>query len=680
MNFGAPNLWSGGVLRCAATFLSICQAAKVVSVLRREVCSTKDFAARGTAMPKGTTPITVTHPEVAAQANGWDPSTVTAGSSKKMSWKCDKGHVWDSPVYNRTLGSGCPYCTGRLPILGETDLATTHPRMAKEALFDPTTVRAGSGKRMRWRCADGHEWSAYVYSRTGANAGCPYCAGQRGERGKTDLLTTFPTLAAQAQEDISGLKMGSHKKIRWKCEQGHEWSAAVSSRALNGRGCPMCAGQRVIPGENDLATLFPDIAVEARFDPTLVMWGSNKKMPWRCSVGHEWEARVADRTRDSLGCPYCSGKRVLPGFNDLATTHSELALEALFDPTTVTSGSGKKVPWRCVNGHEWKAVVGSRARNGMGCPVCSGQMIVSGVNDLATLSPELALEALFDATKVAVRSGKKLPWKCSKGHIWDAVVAARSAGVGCPVCSGYAVLAGYNDIATTHPELAEECLDDPTTLGAGSEKFARWRCSLGHEYRQRVNAHMQGRGCPYCAGQQVLVGFNDLATVRPDLAAEAMFDPQTKSAGSGSKMRWKCHLGHEWLAAINSRSRGNGCPSCAESGYNPSKLGWLYLLRHERMLLIQVGITNVPEQRLAFHRKGGWEIMDVRGPMDGALVAAWEASFKRMAKIKGLTRGKALGQGFFSGYTEAWPIHEFEVFTIRELMEAVEKAEDDGLL
>ncbi len=43
-------------------------------------------------------PLSVTHPELAKEANGWDPATLTFGSGKKMSWKCPKGHVYQTSV------------------------------------------------------------------------------------------------------------------------------------------------------------------------------------------------------------------------------------------------------------------------------------------------------------------------------------------------------------------------------------------------------------------------------------------------------------------------------------------------------------------------------------------------------------------------------------------------------
>ena len=42
------------------------------------------------------------HPELALEADGWDPSEFSAGSGKRKRWKCVKGHLWEAPIYART--------------------------------------------------------------------------------------------------------------------------------------------------------------------------------------------------------------------------------------------------------------------------------------------------------------------------------------------------------------------------------------------------------------------------------------------------------------------------------------------------------------------------------------------------------------------------------------------------
>ena len=279
---------------------------------------------------------------------------------------------------------------------------------------------------------------------------------------------------------------------------------------------------KLVPGVNDLATLFPEVAKEADgWDPKVVTTKANKKLAWRCKAGHNFEARVADRTRrNCLGCPVCSGKQLLAGVNDLATLFPEVGQEAEgWDPSSVSAKSNKKLGWKCKKGHTWLAVVGTRTPPvSASCPYCSGTKVLPGFNDLKALFPEVAAEASgWEPTTVTAKSGAKKLWSCKKGHFWEARVYTRTPPVnaGCPFCSGRLVVTGVNDLASLFPKLASQAKDwDPRTVKAGSDEKKSWVCELGHTWTASVvnRTPPHGRGCPYCSGNKVLPGFNDLST------------------------------------------------------------------------------------------------------------------------------------------------------------------------
>ena len=108
----------------------------------------------------------------------------------------------------------------------------------------------------------------------------------------------------------------------------------------------------------------------------------------------------------------------------------------------------------------------------------------------------------------------------------------------------------------------------PQKLGEHSSKAVWWRCPQGHEYDMRITQRTRGQGCPYCSNNRVLAGFNDLATTNPKLANEwnveknGLLTPEKVTAHSNQVVWWKCSLGHEWRTAINHRSSGSGCPRC----------------------------------------------------------------------------------------------------------------------
>lgn len=182
------------------------------------------------------------HPKVAAQADGWDPTTVIAGTGKVLSWICDQGHRWRAATNGRVAGNGCPVCANRLVLAGLNDLATLHPEVAAEADgWDPSTVLAGSHRKMPWVCELGHRWQSTVLHRTSRDQGCPYCANRRVLAGFNDLATHFPELAREADGwDPSTELAYSHHIRPWRCSHGHRWRAEINSRC-DGRGCATCA-------------------------------------------------------------------------------------------------------------------------------------------------------------------------------------------------------------------------------------------------------------------------------------------------------------------------------------------------------------------------------------------------------------------------------------------------------
>ena len=131
----------------------------------------------------------------------------------------------------------------------------------------------------------------------------------------------------------------------------------------------------------DIASQFPELMPEwaDERDPATILPNSHKYIKWCCPLGHRYEAMPYARVRGT-GCPYCANRKVLPGFNDLASADPEVAAEWHPDlngeltPSDVTRGNTKRVWWKCRFGHEWRATVYSRTRERKaGCPYCMGR-------------------------------------------------------------------------------------------------------------------------------------------------------------------------------------------------------------------------------------------------------------------------------------------------------------------
>lgn len=176
-----------------------------------------------------------------------------------------------------------------------------------------------SSARVTWRCDDcGESWDARICDRVRYNTGCPFC-NQHKFLPKNSLSAIFPLIAEEWNHARNGSKSPTeitpycNERYWWRCKKGLEWEAVVSNRS-KGDTCPFCAGRRAISGENDLETLYPQIAHEWSAErnqgkePRQYLPKSNEKVWWRCNAGHEWMSSIADRTAGGR-CPKCNRRR-----------------------------------------------------------------------------------------------------------------------------------------------------------------------------------------------------------------------------------------------------------------------------------------------------------------------------------------------------------------------------------
>lgn len=326
---------------------------------------------------------------------------------------------------------------------------------------------------------------------------------------------------------VHDVSFGSNKKVWWRCEFGHQWEAAVYTRAGGGSGCPYCAGKKVLPSSRTLATEYPELVKQwhptknINLSPNDFLPGSKTKAWWLCKNGHEWKAMIKSRTQGG-GCPFCSNRRIIVGENDLGTTHPEIAAEWNYEkngaitPQKVVAGNSVKVWWRCKQGHEYQAIIYSRTTNHNGCPFCSGRQVAPGENDLASAYPQIAAQwhptknGVLTPNKVTVFSNRRAWWMCDKGHEFQTTIAVRvGKGSSCPYCMNRKVLVGFNDLATVQPELAAQWHHElngtttPQMVTFGSARMAWWECGAGHVWKARINSRASGTktGCPVCAGK-----------------------------------------------------------------------------------------------------------------------------------------------------------------------------------
>jgi len=544
---------------------------------------------------KGENDLQTVNPTLAKEWNfrkndGLTPMDVLPNSDKKVWWKCSKGHEWQASIGSRNRGNGCPVC--------HSEQNTSFPEYAIVYYlkkYHLETIHLYKEK--------GFELDIYIPSK---NVAIEY-DGYYWHKNKTkkDLEKN----QACVREEIKlyrireGLPSLNDSSIDYVVQRNQENLSKILEEILGeiiGIDVDVDIKRDGIAIENlrehtekERSLLFsnPALADEWNYEkngnlkPEIFLVNSHKKVWWKCSKGHEWQTTIKERNNGN-GCPYCSSKKALKGYNDLQTVNPAVANGWNYEknngltPADVTPNSNKKVWWTCSKGHEWQASISDR-NSGRGCPYCAGKKVLKNYNDLQTANSTLAKDWNYEKNNgltpadVTPNSHKKVWWKCSKGHEWQAIIVNRNKGNGCPYCAGQMVIKGENDLRTVNPALANEWNFEknngltPMDVLPNSNKKVWWKCRKGHEWQAPINGRNAGRGCPYCSGRNVIKGKNDLQTINPTLAKDWNYEknngltPADVMPNSDKKVWWICDKGHEWQAIIGNRNKGNGCPYCS---------------------------------------------------------------------------------------------------------------------
>lgn len=336
---------------------------------------------------------------------------------------------------------------------------------------------------------------------TGINDLYTWCINN-GEYGKR-LLKEFKGVDADGHNiSIHKVSKGSNKKIWWICEMGHTWLAQPNARTSCRSGCPLCADvnrgesitlSRLVVGKNDLLT-------------------------W-CNNNNEY------------------GQTIKKEFIGLDVNKKEININE------VLYGSKKEILWRCDNGHIFSMSPNSRTNihTRYGCPICSGQRTVSGVNDLKTWcenNKEFGQLLLQEWTGVTEDNQKvdmskinvgnkilRMRWMCKEGHEWIAPISSRTGRYRncCPQCynahrseviTAAKLIPGINDLYSwcmNNGNIGNVLYTEYTgmddngnnvsihDINIHSHKKVIWKCKNNHIWDASVrNRVFRGYSCPKC--------------------------------------------------------------------------------------------------------------------------------------------------------------------------------------
>lgn len=552
--------------------------------------------------------------ELAHDKNGECLSTRYLGAQKKLLWRCGKGHEWNAqPNMVKNEGTWCPYCAGKV-------------KHTIEAMKNLAKSRGGeclSGNyvnafgKLRWRCANGHEWAATASSIKNHKTWCPICA--------YDVVSAKLSLDLEEMRDIARSRGGEclseaypkrhGRKLRWRCQDGHEWEAPPMQVKHAKQWCPICASGY---SERLCRAMFEAI-FEERFPKARPLWlknsrGNRMELDGYCKkldlafeyhgVQHYKEKtffhrksslsirQQDDNTKLSLcgehgvsliEVPYDIQPEELQAFIYNQCNKHKISLvkkptikladldyysrNRIEEMRSFAAAKGGEclvdryvtvitpVKWRCQKGHEWKSAFHYIKNKDSWCPVCSGNVKHTFV-DMQTLAKARGGECLSTEYRNLTA---KLMWRCAEEHEWRATANdVKNNGSWCPICAGTKKLdlKAMQDMAR---DRGGECVSKEYVNGHCK---LHWRCAKSHEWKSAPGT-MRHRGtwCPHCAGK-VKLTIEEMQQIAISRGGQCLSEDYVNGS---TKLHWRCRSGHEWMATPDNVKNGESwCPICAQ--------------------------------------------------------------------------------------------------------------------
>ena len=515
--------------------------------------------------------------------NDYDIKNVTAHKGKpKMLWKCSEGHEFYQTIGHRTYGRGCPYCSNANRSVNNMK-AKLHS--GENDLYSWCVLNNDYGQQLlqEWVGLDEHENSI----------------------------------------DMHNIAKGSGLKVKWLCKKGHSWVASINSRTcIHHTGCPECKREtlsikvhnaKTRDGENDLYSwcqsngdfgqqLIAEWVGKDENNKDINMnditFRNGLKVFWKCDRGHEWVARIADRTYSRSLCPKCITN---------STSYPEQfiywALKQIY-PQTISRGKYQGIEFDITVPEEKTCIEYSptgwhkhkKDRDELKNKICK-EHNVNLINIVEDSKNEL--QETWENTYICFHMNQsKIDEYCIKlitfilkifNHSIDEIDIQYTKKMAFDYSHGKVL--DNNSLSYKFEDLLNDWDFDkntfsPNEVTAFSNRKASWKCSkCNYEWTALISARTaQKQGCPNCGysilenkyksyGALSATDNNCLKSKYPLLDKEYSINNDKDSSkikcGSSLKCEWVCtKCGYTWIATVNDRVRHkSGCPNCHYNWY-----------------------------------------------------------------------------------------------------------------
>lgn len=544
--------------------------------------------------------------------NNITPYNITKGAEKKVWWICKKcKQSYENFAYSKKKDIGCPYCSSKIIKKGINDIFTKKPGWEKSWDYkknniDLYTLSVNSHKKVWWICSQCNKSFERKVSDVDIDIVlCKECSISNGTLKRINsiinsngsFLDNYPDIAKEwdyEKNNITPDKVASNSKIKafWICPNGHSYQSTLSHR-ISGRRCPICSKEMSISfpekaivyyisklETNIIESYKPDFLGGKEID--IYLPNKNIGIEYDGSAWHKNKSR--DIKKNNL-CIENNIKLIRVRENGCPKLDNS-SIDYYFEKTESFSNLNKIIHKIIYDLYKVKIDINIEKDRFEIYRIVNYSI---KLKSLESMYPDIAKEWDYEKnenlkpSQFYSHSSKRFWWICPKGHSYNTSIAKRADGANCPYCSNEKILEGYNDLATTNPEILDEWdyennnINDvyPNMVSKGCHKKVWWICKKGHRWESLISNRIKGRNCPYCSGRKKTVGVNDLATTNPEIlnmwdkSKNDNVQPSDFSRGSDFKAWWICPVcNNSWQQRISHITKGIGCPQCH---YNPYK-------------------------------------------------------------------------------------------------------------
>ena len=565
-------------------------------------------------------------------------------SKKHVSWKCPNcSYEWKASVaksYKQVLNHTkiCPVCDlGEVLVKGENAISDRFPNFLEYINFHYENIESiqneienltfTSKRLFHFKCPTCHVgWKDVAntsrlltkkLNKKVVHAGCneyKHCV---------PFYKAYPNLGkiylsgGYNELEFEKLTLSDNVTIprKWKCDKCKYFfdlsiDKLISRIKRNGFYCTKCEATFDTAIKVNVKPLsytdkhLLDQLVKNHIKKNMIDCLSNIVATWKCmKCNGEYECSVVKRHQE--GCPYCSDKQMLKGYNTLQETHPYL--EKFWDKSNDKSiseywhKSFDVLNWKCpccniqfqCSPVEMISRTNLENSNFETCPKnCDWNKLVFN-NDIFHNSPRRLRKEWSKKNNIPVHLAlshidtKKYWWNCSicQGEYLCSIPIRREVIDSCPYCNDEQPLKGYNTISDIHPELTSywsskntQKIDEITLSEAKNKKYI-WLCDCCNlEFNEKlsivldkfsnINNRELKKICPYC-NKKIPKPEESLGYKKPFLKSEWLEningDIYNVFSNSNDIIEWICRKCHRnFKAKISNRAEDDKCcPYCS---------------------------------------------------------------------------------------------------------------------